>query len=148
MISQNVSSHIQLFRSTGYRSQSLVPPVSLLLLLLLLLLRLPTELFLIFHLADRLDKACIALSCQYFLQISALASLKVPLQPKHRPQSSYQKIEELFKHVKPIDAHGKPKIIHPGNRKCTTLGLCRGNPLIGGTLNSLTTSSICSLAVI
>ncbi|KAF2177806.1 hypothetical protein K469DRAFT_542416, partial [Zopfia rhizophila CBS 207.26] len=71
---------------------------------------LPTELLLmVYHHADPLDKLCLAFSCRNLLQISALASLKVLLQPKHRPSGSYQKIEELLKRVKRVDACGKPR---------------------------------------
>ncbi|KAF2787487.1 hypothetical protein K505DRAFT_329648 [Melanomma pulvis-pyrius CBS 109.77] len=76
------------------------------------LLLLPTELILlIFDHADPLDKLCFALSCQYILQISALASLKVPFQRKICGPGCrcHLWIEGLLKRMKPVDARGKLK---------------------------------------
>ncbi|KAF1956820.1 hypothetical protein CC80DRAFT_593512 [Byssothecium circinans] len=69
-------------------------------------LRLPSELLLmIFDHANRLDKICLALSCRHLLQVSALASLKVP--PKCKHQGCYK--EKLLKRVRPRDKRGNPK---------------------------------------
>ncbi|KAF1994103.1 hypothetical protein P154DRAFT_502388 [Amniculicola lignicola CBS 123094] len=71
-------------------------------------LRLPTELLLmVLYQADPLDKICLAFSCRHLLQISALASAKVPCRCK--PQCFSQEIEKLLKRVKPVDARGKSK---------------------------------------